>query len=118
MIEQLLICVCHYSIGLNLEKRNERLNFTLFNNKTQIPEFITITTWKTHEITDAKDNWKNWNLEKESFLVFDRWYYDFNWFNELDKGGIYFFTRIKTNTNYSVIKTNKIFDNLKFLKNY
>lgn len=32
---------------------------TLLNNKTQIPEFLEITTGKKHEITVAKDRWKD-----------------------------------------------------------
>lgn len=77
---------------------------TLFNNRTQIPEFLEITTGKTHEVTVAQKKWKEWNLPQGSILAMDRGYIDYHWFNELDDGGIYFVTRAKKNMQYVPIK--------------
>lgn len=60
----------------------------LLNNRTAIPECITVTDGKTTDITAIKQ--MSLNLEKGSILVFDRAYIDFAWWNQLDEDGIFF----------------------------
>jgi hypothetical protein len=75
---------------------------TLFCNTTQIPTFLTITDGKKHEVTEARETWQDWNLPKESILVFDRGYIDYSWFSELDSNNIFFVTRSKKNMQYTI----------------
>lgn len=82
----------------------------LLNHKTQIPEFMTISIGKTHEITETKNVWRQWNLSPESILTFDRGYIDWRWFYELHQEKIYFVSRIKIDTNYFVIKDMNILE--------
>ena len=41
-------------------------------------------------------------------LVFDRGYYDFEWFNELDSSRVFFITRTKSNLDYRIVKERDI----------
>ena len=75
---------------------------TLFCNTTQIPTFLSITDGKQHEITETKATWQDWNLPKQSILVFDRGYIDYNWFNDLTSSNIFFVTRRKKNMQYAI----------------
>lgn len=81
---------------------------TLFNNKEQIPCFLNITEAKKHELPVARDTWKKWNLVKESILVFDRAFIDYEWFNDLDEEDIFFVTRAKSNMQYVAIEQQEV----------
>lgn len=63
-----------------------------------LPTFLRITEGKTHDITAARAL----TLPKESIVAADRGYVDYGWFNQLNTMGIYFVTRTKRNTRYSV----------------
>jgi len=69
----------------------------LLNNKLNLPEFISITDGKVGDITKARGIEDN--LMKGSIITFDRGYWDYEWFKKLDTNGLFFITRIKTNTN-------------------
>lgn len=79
---------------------------TLLNNRTAIPELLTVSDGKTGDITMAKNI--SFNLEKGSILVFDRAYIDYLWWKKLNKQGIYFVSRIKKNQNIFVFGQHKI----------
>ena len=58
-----------------------------------LPEFIGVTTGKEHEI-----NWARLlKLPTGSFVVFDRGYTDYNWYQTLMDSGIFFVARLKDN---------------------
>jgi len=58
-----------------------------------LPAFVDLTEGKEHEIKHARDL----QLPKDSYLVFDRGYTDYTWYQELNEDGVYFVTRLKTN---------------------
>ena len=66
----------------------------------QIPDFINITTGKTHEIKVAR----TLPIEKDSINVFDRAMIDYNWLCDIDDKGAYFVTRAKDNMSYVVVQ--------------
>lgn len=68
---------------------------TLLNNRTAIPECITVSTGKVADITAAKN--MQFTLETGSVLVFDRGYIDYSWWKKLDDNGLFFVTRAKSN---------------------
>jgi len=68
---------------------------TLFNVRTGIPEFITVSTGKVADITEEKS--RTAYLEPKSILVFDRGYIDYPWWYSLHQKGIWFVTRTKSN---------------------
>lgn len=78
---------------------------TLLNNRTAIPELITITDGKASDIALAKK--LSFNLEKGSIIVFDRAYIDYGWWNRLDKEGLFFVSRIKSSLRIDVVGQHK-----------
>jgi hypothetical protein len=58
-----------------------------------LPEFIAVTCGKSHEIAWAKAL----KLPKGSFVVFDRGFTDYGWYQSLIEAGIFFVTRLKSN---------------------
>ncbi len=79
---------------------------TLLNNRTSIPELLIISDGKMGDITAIKNS--GLSLKKGSILVFDRAYIDYSWWDELDKQGIYFVSRIRKNQNIFVFGQHKI----------
>ena len=68
-----------------------------------IPAFIDITDGKTHEVNIGRTI----NLPKGSILALDRGYIDYQWFDDLNRQGVFFVTRAKTNMRYRVLKRQK-----------
>lgn len=79
---------------------------TLLNNRTAIPEFLTVTEGKKADISVAQVT--RLNLEKGSIIAYDRGYMDFEWWKKLDEQGIYFVSRAKSNNNLFVIGQHKM----------
>lgn len=78
----------------------------LLNNRTAIPELINITEGKVADITAFKKIDLN-KLEKDSILVFDRGYVDYEWWKKIDENGMFFVSRTKTNLNIFVTGQHK-----------
>lgn len=58
-----------------------------------LPEFVTLTAGKTHEI-----NWaRTLQLPSGSMAVFDMGFTDYSWYQALMEHGMYFVTRLKSN---------------------
>ncbi len=58
-----------------------------------LPAFVDLTEGKEHEIKRAR----LLNFPKGSYVVFDRGYTDYTWYQELTKDGIRFVARLKSN---------------------
>jgi hypothetical protein len=82
---------------------------TLLNNRTAIPELITITNGNVADITAAKK--LSFSLEKGSIIVYDRAYIDYSWWNRLDKGGLFFVSRVKSSLRIDIIGQHKSKEN-------
>ena len=65
-----------------------------------LPSFIRVTEGKKHDITIGR----TLELPKQSIVVFDRGYTDYQWYNTLNNKDIFFVTRMKKNAAYSVLK--------------
>ena len=52
----------------------------LLDNQNLIPNIVSVTTGKIADITEAKRMELDDKLEKGDFLVFDRGYRDYRWF--------------------------------------
>lgn len=70
---------------------------TLLNHSGYLPEFISITDGKTHEITAARDEI---SIPPDSIVTMDKAYIDFKWLYKLHKSSSFFVTRAKDNMNY------------------
>lgn len=67
-----------------------------------LPQFAVVTDGRTHDVRVARNRWRFY-FEKGSVLVFDKAYIDFDWMNELNKAGVFFVTRIKSNCHYKIV---------------
>lgn len=66
----------------------------------QIPDFIHVTTGKTHEIKVAR----TLAIEADSINVFDRAMVDYAWLHHIDDCDAFFVTRAKDNMSYEVVR--------------
>lgn len=58
-----------------------------------LPAFVDLTEGKEHEINHAREL----DLPRGSYLVFDRGYTDYTWYQDLTEDGVFFVTRLKSN---------------------
>jgi len=65
-----------------------------------LPSFAVLTEGKHSELEVAR----GLRLEAGTILAIDRGYNDFEWFAEMTREGVFFVTRMKTNTVYSVLE--------------
>lgn len=81
------------------QKGAVKLHLTL-NHAGYLPEALVITTGTYSELTIARRQ----QYVKGTILVMDRGFVDFGWFRRLDQSGIFFVTRIKSDTRYEVVE--------------
>ena len=67
----------------------------------QLPEIIVLAEQAVHELEVAES--VNWSRFSDSWLVFDRGYYKFSWWKELNDNNIRFVTRLRSDANYCVL---------------
>ena len=72
----------------------------LLDHDGYLPTFATVTEGKSSEIAVAR----SLQLPKGTILAIDRGYNDYVWFAEMTRDGVYFVTRMKTNTVYTVVE--------------
>jgi len=74
------------------------------NHSGYLPEFVTVSDGKTHDITAAR----TMNLPQSSIVVVDKGYNDYAWYKQLTDKDIFFVTRLKSNAKYRVIERRKV----------
>jgi len=72
----------------------------LLDHDGYLPSFAVVTEGKTSEIKVAR----TLRFDPGTILAIDRGYNDFEWFVELTQAGVFFVTRMKTNTVYTVVE--------------
>ncbi|MGH9439991.1 MAG: IS4 family transposase, partial [Terriglobia bacterium] len=72
----------------------------LLDHDGYLPTFATVTEGKRSELEVAR----GLRLQAGTILAIDRGYNDYEWFAEMTREGVYFVTRMKTNTVYSVVQ--------------
>ena len=70
----------------------------LLDHNGYLPSFAVVTEGKHSEVAVAR----GLRLEPGTILVIDRGYNDYEWFAEMTRDGVFFVTRMKTNTVYAV----------------
>lgn len=70
------------------------------NHSGYLPEFVTITEGKKHDITEARAL----NFPKGSIVAVDKAYNDYAWYKQLTDKDIFFVTRLKSNAKYRVVE--------------
>ena len=69
-----------------------------------LPSFVRVTDGKTADVTAAR----NWTFPAGSVVVFDRAYLDFEWFAQLQAGGVTFVTRLKRGVRYRILRDHDV----------
>lgn len=65
-----------------------------------LPSFCLVTEAKKYDVVVAR----RMKFEPGTVVVFDRGYADYNWFATLDQQGVYFVTRLKRKTLYTIVE--------------
>jgi putative transposase len=66
-----------------------------------LPQCVLVTDGKTHDRRAVQDL----HFDPDDLLIFDRAYLDYAWLYRLHKGGVWFVTRLKTNSRYEVVQS-------------
>jgi len=66
-----------------------------------LPQCVLVTDGKTHDRRAAQDL----HFEPDDLLIFDRAYLDYAWLYRLHQGGVWFVTRLKSNSCYEVVQS-------------
>ena len=64
-----------------------------------LPQCVIVTDSKTH----YRQAVQYLHFERNDLLIFDRAYLDYAWLYQLHQGGVWFVTRLKTNSRYEVV---------------
>lgn len=72
----------------------------LLDHDGYLPSFAVVTGEKYNELNVAREL----RLKAGTILAVDRGYNDYVWFRELTRHGVYFVTRMKTNTVYTAVE--------------
>jgi len=72
----------------------------LLDHQGFLPRFAVLTSGKTQEIEVAR----HWHFPPGSFLVMDRAYVDYAWFERLTGQAIFFVTRLRCDAHYQVVE--------------
>lgn len=73
------------------------------NHSGYLPEFVTVTEGKTHDVTVAH----TLKFPKGSIVAVDKGYNDYAWYNHKTKWD-YFITRLQTNEKYSTVSRRSV----------
>ncbi len=72
----------------------------LYDHSGAFPSFITVTDGKKHEVKVARET--SLPMSPDSIVSIDKAYIDYKWLYSLEKNGVCFVTRAKSNINYAV----------------
>jgi hypothetical protein len=76
----------------------------LLDHDGYLPSFAVVTEGKYSELNVARDM----RLKAGTILAVDRGYNDYVWFRQLTRDGVFFVTRMKTNTVYTTIEVRAV----------
>lgn len=65
-----------------------------------LPQCVLVTDGRTHDRRAVQDL----HFQPGDLLIFDRAYLDYAWLHRLHQGGVWFVTRLKTNSCYEVVR--------------
>lgn len=68
----------------------------LYDAAEQVPTYFSFSSAKKNDIREAQE----WSFDPGCIYVFDRAYYDYQWWSQLDHQGSYFVTRTKNTIKY------------------
>lgn len=69
-----------------------------------LPQFSVITHGRVHDVTVAKRR----QFDEGATVVIDRAYVDYRWLNDLNRDGVFFVTRAKSNCQFKVVESREV----------
>jgi hypothetical protein len=72
----------------------------LYDHSGALPSFLTVTDGKRNDVSVVKET--SFPLSPDSIVSVDRAYIDYKWLYSLDRQGVWFVTRTKSNIDYEV----------------
>lgn len=98
--------------GYDWAKDNYRIKglkvHTVYDYHLQSPVHFTMSAPNVNDITEGK----KLPLKKNGIYVFDKGYYDYGWWDDIDKKGSRFVTRLKKDTPFTITERRKVNANL------
>ena len=98
--------------GYDWAKDNYRIKglkvHTVYDCDLQSPIHFTITAPNVNDVTEGK----KLHIKKGGIYVFDKGYYDYRWWNDIDKKGSRFVTRLKKDAPFKIIQRRAVKENL------
>ena len=77
---------------------------TIYSPQAQVPIRVDITGAQVQDVEMRKAL----TIEKGAIYAFDKGYYDYNWWHEIDQQGAYFVTRFKKNAAVKTLQTKPV----------
>lgn len=98
--------------GYEWAKDNYRIKglkvHTTYDYDLKSPIYFTITAPNVNDVTEGKKI----SIEKNGIYIFDKGYYDYRWWNEINEAGSRFVTRLKKDAPFKIVKRKKVGGNL------
>ncbi len=94
------LCLSLYNWATFRKKKGAVKLHVKLNHSGYLPSFVIMTEGNVHEQKAALSI----PFEKDDVVVFDRGYNKFEWLKALDNAGVFFVTRLKTNSQYRVLE--------------
>jgi hypothetical protein len=95
------LCLSLYPWATFRTRKGALKMHTLLDHRGHIPAFLVVTEGKRHDISVAKE--LELPLSRDSILVMDRAYIDFEWLHRLDSQGVFFVSRAKQRMRHRVL---------------
>ena len=100
------LCLSLYPWAKFRKRKGALKIHNLYDHSGCIPTFMAVTDAKQHDVKVAKK--LDLPLIPDSIVSVDRAYIDYKWLYSLNKSGVYFVTRAKSNINYEVIGQHEV----------
>lgn len=98
--------------GYEWVKNNYRIRglkiHTVYDYDLKSPIHFTMTAPNVNDITEGK----KLTINKNGIYIFDKGYYDYHWWNDIDKKGSRFVTRLKKDAPFKIIERRNVDRNL------
>lgn len=101
------LCLSVFDWALYTKTKGALKLHTLLDNTSMLPEVVVVSNGKKADITAGREMDLCNTLKSGSIVVFDRGYFDYDWWRKLDEQGIFFVTRTKRNQHIAVLGQHK-----------
>ena len=94
------VCLAMFDWARHTKTKGAVKVHTVLDNRSIMPHYAVITEGKTADVTVAR----GLKFEPGTLVVMDRGYEDHAWWRKLTADGVFFVTRLKDSTNYTIVE--------------